>query len=93
MSEFEELEVGPWGDGSMTGLSPYDTGERLEPRPWVMQGTVARAYMDPDDFGKVDFDDDEGATIATVWFEKQKDGGYVMHIRSSDAMSADWQVE
>lgn len=35
-------------------LTPYDTGEVCEPKPWRAEG---------DDFGKVDFDNDERATV------------------------------
>lgn len=49
--------------------SPYDTGARLEPHPWVHDGTTGSEYQRPaeaDDYGRVDFDDDEGTTIATL---------------------------
>lgn len=61
-------------------LNPFDTGTRLEPQPWVRmaggvwwagsteEGSLRRA--DADDFGRVDFDDDEGATIAVVYIRK-----------------------
>lgn len=41
-------------------LTPYDTGDRLEPNPW---GLVA---LDPNRCGLVDFDDEEGTTAFTV---------------------------
>lgn len=52
--------------------SPYDTGERLEPHPWVRDGITGNEYRRPaerDDYGRVDFDDDEGTTIATLHIE------------------------
>lgn len=59
-------------------LNPYDTGERLEPKPWVeldlrdwMVTSLDPRPADPDDFGRVDFDDDEGATIAVIHMEKR----------------------
>lgn len=39
-------------------LTPYDTGAVLEPRPW---GTATDV-----DYGRVDFDDNEGASVVTV---------------------------
>lgn len=65
-------------------LTPYDTGERLEPHPWVKSATVAmpgglpRQTMD-DDYGRVDFDDDEGRTIVTLSISRGP-AGYVLHI-------------
>ena len=49
--------------------TPYDTGERAEPTAWSVG-------EDDEDYGKVDFDDDAGETIATVWFERRDDGKY-----------------
>jgi hypothetical protein len=60
-------------------LTPYDTGDRLEPHEWV-KGQVAtpsglpRQAM-PDDFGRVDFDDDESNTLMTVFAEPDGKGG------------------
>jgi hypothetical protein len=58
----------------MAELTPYDTGERLEPAVWRPRPE------DPDSYGRVDFENDEGATEFTVWFEKQQ-GEYVMHVQ------------
>lgn len=41
-----------------SSLTPYDTGDRLEPRPWRL--------TDNDHYGYVDFDDDESATVFTI---------------------------
>ena len=57
--------------------TPYDTGDRMEPRPWITHQVVEqlRAGRVPlnaealDHFGRVDFDDDEGTTIATLHIE------------------------
>ena len=59
-------------------LTPYDTGERLEPRLWV---TAERG--DPrstEDYGKVDYDDEESASILTTYVERNKDKSYTVHI-------------
>ncbi len=65
-------------------LSPYDTGHRAEPQLWVRPGDSAidsfRPAPEPDRYGKVDFDDDGGATIATVYLEKNAGGGYTLHL-------------
>jgi hypothetical protein len=54
-------------------LTPYDKGARAEPKVWE-----ARHRESDDDFGKVDFDDDESSTVATLWIEKGADGGYTL---------------
>jgi hypothetical protein len=63
----------------MTTLTPYDTGDRLEPRLWVTPSQATPA-TDPDRFGRVDFDDDEGTTRATVWIEREPAGGYRLNV-------------
>lgn len=52
-------------------LTPYDTGERLEPRPW---GATALP-----DAGKVDFENDESTTQLTIHVE-YVDGTHVVHV-------------
>lgn len=54
-------------------LSPYDTGARLEPQVWPVNG-------DPDRYGRVDFDDDESATQFTAFGERRSDGTYALHV-------------
>ena len=53
--------------------TPYDTGKRAEPRPWT-----APHRESEDDYGKVDFEDDAGGTVATLYVEKDDDGSYVL---------------
>lgn len=64
----------------MAELTPYDTGERAEPVFWVATGAPHRPAIErpAEDYGKVDFDDEEGATIATLWIERQPDGSYTL---------------
>lgn len=50
-------------------LTPYDTGERLEPQLWP-------ANDDPDRYGRVDFDDEEGATIVSAHVDRLPSGDY-----------------
>lgn len=58
----------------MPELTPYDTGDRLEPHRW-------RERPDqPEDYGKVDFDNEESATVATVWIEATPMGTYVLRM-------------
>jgi len=57
----------------MAELTPFDTGVRLEPQPW--QPLLA----EPQDWGKVDYDNDESNTVFTIWVENQQ-GEYVVHI-------------
>lgn len=75
----------------MTALTPYDTGDRLEPRPWV-QGQVATPGGLPrraevEDYGRVDFDNDEGATVLTLYVERTSTGGYVLHLDSAEPVA------
>lgn len=56
----------------MTRLTPYDTGEVLEPHPWVRRPSQVPA--DDPDWGKVDLDDDEGMTQAVVSSQRLDDG-------------------
>lgn len=67
----------------MGKLTPYDTGARLEPHVWVHGQTTSpegRARpAEEDDFGRVDFDLDDGTSLATVYL-MPTDTGYEMHI-------------
>lgn len=59
-------------------LTHYDTGARLEPQLWP-------ANDDPDRLGRVDFDDDEGATIASAYVQRLPSGAYALCVtRVSD---------
>lgn len=53
-------------------LTPYDLGTRLEPQLWP-------TGSDPESFGRVDFDNDESATVFTAYVEKEGEG-YVLHL-------------
>lgn len=63
-------------------LSPYDTGARCEARAWLPYGTKVRPASPAANFGKVDFDDDEGGTVAMAYVEKNPDGSYTLHVES-----------
>jgi hypothetical protein len=65
-----------FGDRRTAGLTPYDRGERLEPKPWVRPVPLIR--REDEDYGKVDFDDDGDYTVATLWIERREDGSYVL---------------
>lgn len=58
-------------------LTPYDTGERLFPDPWDLD---AGHLETGDDYGKVDFDTDEGSTVCTVHVERRPGGGWTVVI-------------
>lgn len=59
-------------------LTPYDTGEVLEPKLWQDdRRKVLEAMCQEDtrgDVGKVDFEDDEGSALLTVRVVQRKDG-------------------
>ena len=57
----------------MRALTPFDTGNRLEPQAWA-------GGNDPDRFGRVDFDDDESATVFTAYAERLADGSRALHV-------------
>jgi hypothetical protein len=54
-------------------LTPYDTGKRAEPKVWE-----ARHRESANDFGKVDFNNEEDFTIATLYIERDEDGTYAI---------------
>jgi hypothetical protein len=68
-----EPEDVPVTSPAPVGLTPYDTGDRLEPQPWGRD-------VDHGHYGKVDFDNEESATVATVWIEATGNGTYVLRM-------------
>ncbi|AYD87319.1 hypothetical protein SEA_VALENTINIPUFF_16 [Microbacterium phage ValentiniPuff] len=67
-------------------LTPYDRGERMQPDPWVRRvkgywvaGSELERPAEVDDFGKVDFNDDENASMVTVWVER-RNGEIIVHV-------------
>ena len=54
-------------------LTPYDTGEVAQPFIWEHCGETDR-------YGRVDFDNDESSTVATVWASRNQDGSYTLHV-------------
>ncbi|WP_181273587.1 hypothetical protein [Brevibacterium oceani] len=63
-------------------LTPYDTGERCEPKPWLPYGTEVTEATPAENFGKVDFDDDSGETDCTIYVERDEDGTKTVHVVS-----------
>ncbi|MFF1880226.1 hypothetical protein ACFVVC_01990 [Pseudarthrobacter sp. NPDC058196] len=61
-------------------LSPYDTGARCEAKPWIPYGERVTEATPAENFGKVDFEDDEGSTVCVAYLERDKDGGYTLHV-------------
>ena len=55
--------VRPKPEPEAATLTPYDTGEMLEPKLY----TVGVTRDDAADFGKVDFDNAEGSTVCTIY--------------------------
>lgn len=66
-----------------TSLTPYDTGERLEPHPWLLEH--------PDRYGCVDLDD-ESHTMFTIVGKRRDDGG-PGHMLSIETYADDSFVE
>lgn len=72
--------------------TPYDTGARAEPALWVGKiggewraGTGGNRPAEPGDFGRVDFDSDNGDTIATVYGDRQEDGSHILTVYAHDS--------
>lgn len=63
-------------------LTPYDTGERCEAKPWIPYGTKVGAATPAENFGKVDFEDDEGHTVCVVHVERNADGRHTVTVQS-----------
>lgn len=61
-------------------LTPYDTGARLEPQPWHVQPRNLPSPGEAARYGKVDFDDEEGATVLTAHVERNDDKGYTLQV-------------
>lgn len=80
-------------------LTPYDTGERAQPIPWVSSIDRTRdrvnGVADSDRYGRVDFDDDESRTVATVRVSKDPEtGSYVVHVDAHDSdLKLEWHGE
>ncbi len=65
---------------SVGSLTPYDTGARMEPKLWVGKNQKPTNTADLDRFGRVDFENDEGASMVTVYVEPGEDGQVNVHI-------------
>lgn len=78
-------------------LTPYDTGQRAEPKLWQRSRAEVHQAMqhgDAEDVGNVDFIDDEGATIATVHVSRDPDGGHTVHVMPfTDTVRLDLHTE
>lgn len=65
-------------------LTPYDTGKRAEPHTINVQPLGGmepiERELEEDRYGRVDFDDDSGDTIAQVYVERDEHGRNVVHI-------------
>lgn len=70
-------------------LTPYDTGERLEPHPWIARDPGLTKAKEPDDYGKVDFDADDGYTVATLHIRKEEDDSYTLAGYTNEPLNID----
>jgi hypothetical protein len=62
-------------------LTPYDRGDRLVPIPWVQEDARRYGTRPDDDWGKVDFDNEESGTEAVAYIEKNRDEpGYTLRV-------------
>ena len=65
-----------------TELTPYDTGLRAEPRVWLSRSAKVSEATPTESFGKVDFEDDAGEALCTVYVERNPDGSHTVHVQS-----------
>lgn len=70
-----------------TALTPYDRGVRAEPKIWPHATRSDLSIMAPialemeeNRFGRVDFDDDEGATLLNAYVQRETDGRIFLHV-------------
>lgn len=63
-------------------ITPYDTGERLEPKAWHVQPRNPPSEEEAERYGRVDFDDDEGRTVLTAYVERTPIG-YAVRIENA----------
>jgi hypothetical protein len=73
---------------SVPGLTPYDTGQRAEPKVWE-----SRHRESDNDYGKVDFNAEDDATIATLYIERDKDGTYAIRGYTSEPLKIEIKEE
>jgi hypothetical protein len=73
--------------------TPYDKGERLEPLPWVPRDPQLAGQHPDGSFGKVDFDNEESATIATLYIEKDNDGSYALRGYANEELKVEIEIE
>lgn len=63
-----------------TVLTPYDKGDRLEPIPWHVQPRNLPKLEESVRYGKVDFDNEESATVLIAHVERNEDReSYTLH--------------
>ncbi|MFC4048333.1 hypothetical protein ACFOY4_01445 [Actinomadura syzygii] len=77
-------------------LSPYDTGVRCEPKSWLPYGTAVTERTPVENFGKVDFEDEEGNTVCVAYVERGRDGRYTVHVEplgDADAIAVELHAE
>lgn len=63
-------------------LTPYDTGDRCEAKTWLPYGTTVTEATPAENFGKVDFENDAGETVAVAYLARGADSKYELHIEN-----------
>jgi hypothetical protein len=61
-------------------LTPYDTGERFEPKVWEVDQKTTPVDIQRCRFGKVDFDNDVSQTEFTIHIGRTREGQRVINI-------------
>jgi hypothetical protein len=73
---------------ALADRTPYDTGKRSEPKVWTKSH-----IEDDDDYGKVDFENDEGGTLATLYIEKDEDGTYALRGDANEPLKVEIETD
>lgn len=73
----------------MSALTPYDLGTRAEPKLWVTSTQGLGASNSPDDWGRVDLNNDSDETVAVIYMERNDDGTYVLVVEAWDDIIID----
>ena len=77
----------------MSKRTPYDTGKRSEPKLWINPVSIDSSRAD-DDYGKVDFEDDAGGTVATLYIEQSDDrSSYTLKGYTNEPLKVDIEQE
>lgn len=62
--------------------TPYSTGKRCEALAWVPGDSEVEETLPAENFGKVDFNDEQGETVCVAYVSGRPDGTYTATVES-----------